>query len=523
MDLVHSSYGGSMSGQIPTRLFLNDGLGFFKEFNPSGFQLAGSAIPAGSPGLWCEGVQTTNTSNTTGTECDIASNPQDIDLGDVDGDFDLDILHGSVSAETRFFDNRLEENGGSPSALGFRDVTHAVFPPNWTTGSGHYEQELGDLDGDNDWDILGVDWLAGGVGFTDALLRNEGGAFSSLGSLPESGGDSNEGDFGDFGDFDNDGDLDIFISSYVGVDVLYENSGSGSYTKLPSGPAGSGLEDSGVFSGAWDADWCDVDGDGDYDIFSAQDSNRPILYWQNQTDIADATPPRVSPTEAIGDQTAGIFGSADFPVRTHVYDNSAYYTTWYNETSLVVEVDGIQVDKLSAVSSGGQVFRATLPSNLVGQVTYRFESADEYGNTGVSSDTSYNATTALTLENTFGTGTAGTTGLVHEIHLRGLATAGKNLYLSIETNSTPTIYIMTLSSGSIAPTPITDLGILNIDPFNILLQRVGVTNASGTHVRKFAISETVPSGFSIYAQIFGLDGTGGDTYSSSRGLEIPFH
>jgi hypothetical protein len=113
--------------------------------------------------------------------------------------------------------------------------------------------------------------------------------------------------------------------------------------------------------------------------------------------------------------------------------------------------------------------------------------------------------------------------MLHEIHTRGLATAGKNLYLTIETNGVPTIYIMVISAASITPTPITDLGILNVDPFSIIVQKVGVTNASGVHVRKIPLQSTVPSGFSVYAQIFGLDGAGGDTYSSSKGLEIPFH
>ena len=39
-----------------------------------------------------------------------------------------------------------------------RDVTAAVFPPVYAPGQGHYDQEFGDMDGDGDLDILGVDW-----------------------------------------------------------------------------------------------------------------------------------------------------------------------------------------------------------------------------------------------------------------------------------------------------------------------------------------------------------------------------
>jgi hypothetical protein len=73
LDLVHSSYGGVFGGDVPTRIFLNDGLGFFKEFNPSGLQMSGQEVPSGQPGLWCEGTQSNGTTNSNGTNCDIAS------------------------------------------------------------------------------------------------------------------------------------------------------------------------------------------------------------------------------------------------------------------------------------------------------------------------------------------------------------------------------------------------------------------------------------------------------------------
>ncbi|MCZ6596126.1 MAG: VCBS repeat-containing protein, partial [Planctomycetota bacterium] len=108
LDLVHSSYGGTFGGQVPTRIFLNDGDGFFSEFNPSGFMIPIDTISPGDPGLWCDGTQQTNTTNFTGAFCDIATNTLDIDIGDSDGDFDLDILHGDRDNVPRFFANRLE-------------------------------------------------------------------------------------------------------------------------------------------------------------------------------------------------------------------------------------------------------------------------------------------------------------------------------------------------------------------------------------------------------------------------------
>ena len=73
LDVIHSSHAGAYGGQVPTRLFLNDGNGFFTEFNPSGFQLPFTNITNGDPGLWCEGTQQSETVNTTGLFCDVAT------------------------------------------------------------------------------------------------------------------------------------------------------------------------------------------------------------------------------------------------------------------------------------------------------------------------------------------------------------------------------------------------------------------------------------------------------------------
>ena len=517
MDLVHSTYGGQFNGNVPTRMFLNDGAGKFEEFNPSGHQLTGSNIAPGAPGLWCEGVQTSNTANTTGLNCDITTNTLDVDLGDIDGDFDLDLLHGDRSDRPRFFYNRMEENGGAPSDLGFRDVSNMVFPASWATGLGHYEQEMGDFDGDNDLDLYGLNWQAA-FGFDDVIMTNTGGIFGPFTVLPGSGTDDNEGDFGDY---DNDGDIDLYVCNFLGNDRMYRNNGSGGMALLSG--AASGLTSGGIGMSGLDADWCDVDGDGDYDVFSSQDNRRPVIFWENTTGTPDTTAARVAPTENIGNQTAGINGSADFPARTHVYDNAAYYTTWYNATNLILLVNGVKIDTIPARSSGGQIFRAEIPSNLIGTVTYRFESTDEYGNKGTSADQVYTASSGLTHEITYGGSTIGSNGQAPQVHVGGLATANKSLYMMVSTNGTPTPFVMSFSTASVAPTPIFQLGILNIDPFNIVLQQPGVTNGTGNRVREYPLLPSTPSGLSVFAQVFAVDGIAGDIYSSSLGLEIPLH
>jgi hypothetical protein len=87
--------------------------GRFEEFNPSHYQLTGTQMAAGAPGLWCEGVQQQNTTDSTGQFCDITEIAVSLDLGDLDGDLDIDILHGQKYEAPRVFQNRWAENGGT--------------------------------------------------------------------------------------------------------------------------------------------------------------------------------------------------------------------------------------------------------------------------------------------------------------------------------------------------------------------------------------------------------------------------
>jgi hypothetical protein len=379
LDLVHSSYGGVFGGNVPTRIFLNDGLGFFEEFNPSGFQMPGQEVASGQPGLWCEGTQQTSTTNSNGTNCDIASSALDIDLGDIDGDFDLDILHGARQEEPRMFENRLEDNGG---VLGFRDITGSAFPSGYTSGDGHYEQEMADLDGDGDLDIYGLNWLVN-FGFTDITLRGNGdGTFTGLATLSNSTADDNEGDFLDY---DQDGDLDLFVANFSGQDKLYRNSNNGG-SSFSLDYVNNGVPGSSSFTGL-DADCCDVDEDGDTDIFVANDNGARNVFLKNTTQIADTHAPYIPNVEQAADRDAG---SEPTVLRAHVYDNASYYITWYNETWVEVSVNGGSATVIPAMSSQGQIFRVEIPGSLVGTITYQWFSRDEYGNTGSSAVSTYN-------------------------------------------------------------------------------------------------------------------------------------
>ncbi|MBK7641575.1 MAG: VCBS repeat-containing protein [Planctomycetes bacterium] len=378
LDLFHSSYGGALGGNVPSRIFLNDGTGVFTEFNPSGFQLPAQNITNGVPGVWCQGTQLANTTNATGVNCDIASSALDIDLQDIDGDFDLDVLHGARQEAPRLFQNRFAENG---NVLGFRDVTGSNLPAGYSTGNGHYEQEFADQDGDGDMDIYGLNWLVSFT-FDDIVTKNNGsGVYAPVVTLSNSGSDDNEGDYFDY---DNDGDLDLFVANFSGQDRVYQNNGTGTYTYMATGTV---IPADGTTS--LDADTCDVDEDGDEDVFVANDANQAEWYLQNTTTANDTFAPYLPRLEQAPNRVAG---AAPTVVRFWVGDNHAYYIIPYYSASVDVSVNGGPVTTYPARTMWGQQFRCEIPGNLVGSVSYTAHCTDRYGNTGTSGSHGYTAT-----------------------------------------------------------------------------------------------------------------------------------
>jgi len=445
-----------------------------------------------------------------------------VDLADIDGDFDLDVLLGALSNPPRMFVNRLEEDGGT---LGFRDVTGGVFPSGYSSGGAHFEQELGDLDDDGDLDVYGLSWSSAGFSFDDVTLRNDGGGtFGDLALVAGSGGDESEADFIDY---DADGDLDVYVASFAGADVVYRNdglTGAGAIDLAQLSDGESGLDDFGPSNAAWDADACDWDGDGDYDVMVGRNGNNPVVAWLNRGPGGpDVTAPSLPRVEAVADRDAGTSCAPGIPVRVHVYDNAPYYVTYFDATVVDVAVDGIAVDALDAESSGGQVFRAELPPNLVGQVAYAFRSSDAYGNQGASATESYASThPGPPHAIPYGTGADGSLGPV-DFDAKSVLTPCLPLYLTIADTPPGTLYLVVVSTAPSAPTPLPSGGVWNVSTAGLILPatRLGLTDASGTASVRYATNASIGTGFSIFVQAFTLDGVGGDPWASSLGLELP--
>jgi hypothetical protein len=373
LDLVVTEYGGLFSGNVPTRMFLNEGTGVFQELNPTGSTGGGQGLP----GIWCQGLQTNNSLNATGTQCDVTTNGVDGDLADVDGDLDLDFLLGNLnSGDPRFFHNRSLETG----TVIFRDVTGSVFPFNYAAGSDSYEQELGDLDGDEDVDLWGLSW----ANLNDETLRNAGnGLFGELAIVPNSGQDEEEVDFLDY---DNDGDLDALVANFSGSELLYRNDLVGGNYQFSNVSVGNVPPSS---STSKDLDTCDVDGDGDYDAIVANGSSSEANeLLQNITQVADVHAPRPAHLEQVPNRLAS---AAPTRVRVQVHGNAAYYVNWYDTVALEFSLNGGAFVSADMRNSGGNVFYGEIPGALVGAIQYRVRATDRYGNAAATAALGYSA------------------------------------------------------------------------------------------------------------------------------------
>ena len=168
----------------------------------------------------------------------------------------------------------------------------------------------GDIDNDGDLDLVVTYWLGGG---RNSIYRNNGnGTFAKI----------LEGDAGYFfgaawGDYDNDGDLDLFIvqggGSTLGNDVLYRNDGNGAFTKMAANLVGPLVADNQPGAGCA---WADYDNDGWLDLYVANpglstsggESGRKNLLYHNNGDGSFTQVTTGSPVNDVATSASCIWG-----------------------------------------------------------------------------------------------------------------------------------------------------------------------------------------------------------------------
>jgi len=279
------------------------------------------------------------------------------EFADVDNDGDMDLLiTGNNSSPLSTANLYLNDGAGS-----FSISSTASLEPSYAG-----DIDFGDIDGDNDVDLIMTGKDASDVIFTKLYLNNGAGAFALV------GGNTFKGVFlstTEFIDIDNDTDLDLLISgvdsSGAATTHLYQNNGSGNFSVV------NGLPFEGVEFG--DIAFGDTDQDGDQDIFlvGSDDNGQSIaeLYINNGTSFSllPNTPfPGTSLHSAaladfnndgkldllqIGNSAGGLIG--------HIYENQgtnvfiladSSLSGSYNGSNVVVDLNGD--NKLDIVTTG---------------------------------------------------------------------------------------------------------------------------------------------------------------------------
>lgn len=336
LDLWMAKGGSSRFGSGQAQLWLNDGTGFFTD-------ATAAQLPAA---LW--------------------NSPMDCIFGDLDGDFDLDMVEGHRDVRSRLFVN--------DGAGNFTDITIGNLPADSNT----YSYDLGDLDDDGDLDLLGANSALGSG--REVLFINDGNAsftdqtstFLPLGSNPSV--DDNDSKFFDI---DNDGDLDFIIASLGSSERICVNN-AGTYTWTPS--LITNIADSSL-----DVEVGDLNGDGTLDVVTAQGESGNFtnrVYMNNGP--ADTIPPHFPRIEQQPDTTDAV---GPYVIRVVCRDGMTSDHNFFTQAAnLEVEVGGTTF-QVPLIWSGGDVYRAEIPGQPGGStVTYRAIVTDYAGNTGTSDD-----------------------------------------------------------------------------------------------------------------------------------------
>lgn len=131
----------------------------------------------------------------------------------------------------------------------------------------------GDYDNDGDPDLFVANDDA-----KNALYRNDGNDQFTRIEQPPFSQDVGLSHGASWGDYDNDGYLDLFVANQGQANFLYHNLGNGEFEKVENGPI---VND--VFSAAGSA-WADFDNDGDLDLFVSSGSDEVNRLYRNSGD-----------------------------------------------------------------------------------------------------------------------------------------------------------------------------------------------------------------------------------------------
>ncbi|MCU0656935.1 MAG: VCBS repeat-containing protein [Polyangiaceae bacterium] len=338
LDLVIGDWGDEpLSSQAEVRLLLNDGQGYFAAVK--------GRLPPALPAAQ-------------------GSTPIDIDLHDVDGDLDLDILVNHRNGLSRLLLND-----------GKATFTEAPFPAK--KGPYTYNTEACDIDGDGDLDLL-LDNAAADLGDghrTQVLINDGKGVFSDESEQRITGEPNTDDNIVKCADVDGDGDYDLIVGSLQNPsEKLLLNDGKGVFsTVLDAFPTTS--------DPTLGLDVADLDGDGLLDVVTGQGEGSPRLdrlFLGVAPSKPDTSSPRFRQIEA---PPASILAAQTLRLRLAVTDA---FTSEVGQHARV-EIAYTTQDSSGTVPArflGGDLFLAELgPFPGSTQLSLRPRATDPAGNT----------------------------------------------------------------------------------------------------------------------------------------------
>ncbi|RYE93992.1 MAG: VCBS repeat-containing protein, partial [Myxococcales bacterium] len=293
LDLVVTDWGTDpLKSAGGLHLFLNDGQGYFSRLDEQ--------LPAPLP-------------------ASAGTTPIDVDLHDVDGDLDLDVLVDHRNGQSRLLLND-----------GTAHFAEAPFPPK--KGPYAYNTEACDIDGDGDLDVLldnAAGDLPGGKHRTQILVNDGQGVFTDETAARVDSEPNSDDNIVKCADLDDDGDLDLIVGSLSNpAEKVLRNDGQGHFVIVADAFPATDDPTLGL-------DVADLDGDGRLDVVTGQGEGSPRLdraFVGLPSSPVDSRPPVFRQVEALPATLP-----AGQPVRLRLAVSDGYTSEAGQQATVVVD------------------------------------------------------------------------------------------------------------------------------------------------------------------------------------------